>query len=96
MNKRVISLTFKTSEQLELERLEKEKIAEEFMLELQRKENILGEVDTLQDNSVSSMLAMVEMYEENLMLKAENKILEQRNIDNMLAMTELYEMMLGG
>ncbi|WP_456273639.1 hypothetical protein [Bacillus sp. AK031] len=43
----------------------------------------------LEQENVTNMLAMTDMYEENIKLK-------QENVDTMMAVTELYEMMLGG
>ena len=43
----------------------------------------------LVEQNVSSMLAMTDMFEENLKLK-------QQNVDTMIALTEMYEMIAGG
>lgn len=43
----------------------------------------------LEDLNVSNMIAMTEMYEENLDLK-------NKNTQTMIALTEMYELLLGG
>ena len=46
-------------------------------------------IEELEQESITSMLALVSVYEDNLRL-------EQENTSVMLALTELYEMMIGG
>jgi hypothetical protein len=55
----------------------------------QHKQITRKEIEPVEQENISNMLAMTQMYEENLKLK-------QENVDTMVAVTELYEMMLGG
>lgn len=47
------------------------------------------EIEGLKQENVLNMLAMTDMFEENLRLKEEN-------VNTMMALTEMYEMMSGG
>jgi len=47
----------------------------------------------LEEENISLMLALTQVYEEK---EADKAALQQENIDTMLALTEFYEMMIGG
>lgn len=47
------------------------------------------EINELKQENIMNMIAMTEMYENNVQM-------EQENTNTMVAVTELYEMLLGG
>lgn len=58
--------------------------------ELQDKNIVLNqEIEEIQQQNVTYMLAMTDMYEEQL-------ISEQRHVETMMALTEIYEVVTGG
>lgn len=54
------------------------------------------EVSALKDENISNMLAMTEMFEENLRMQEANAKLQDENNSTMLALTELYELVMNG